>query len=488
MSTFSYSTIGIGNRDVTQITTTIGLASRLEIGEWAHVESPDDSDVIIVDAKKSEPVAERYGKTHLLVALADKGSTTSPISLVLERPAGYSALINLFRSLETRVMAQRTHNRETTANPSTANQQVPKKKPPVATPKPAAKTEHSDHPKPPPPVQSALSPPTVETPVPESMLPGERPTETPAASLNTKKSSQPDDSMADIEIADIQELLADAPATANGSLTSDDTAEKVVSQNIRAATETTTSSRKSTPPPTEKATPVVNLTLIRGGRHAPTAVEPPSLDNVVRPARRFYPASRLLGMIHSVIAKGTSAEISHPDFPPLSIFPVSEWFQFDCELGECPALFRVSSTELFFREISSQKKPKSTQEWLPRPLWALSYTAAYFGSEGRLMQHCSPWDQLQLLQEPDFSLLPHEDEHPALATYLLEHQADIETIAKDTGIELPSIINFTNACQEAHLLHRIPQEEKESPSKRPQSEKPHRYRVFSWFRKPFSKS
>ncbi len=179
------------------------------------------------------------------------------------------------------------------------------------------------------------------------------------------------------------------------------------------------------------------------------------LDNFLRPGRRFYPATRLLGLLRAIVSSGNSTEINHPSLKPLNVFPIGEWFQYSGELNNSIELFQTPFYELTINPLNNLKKPKETQEWTPQPLWTLSYAAAYFGSEGRLLQSCSPTDWLQLTATPDFSMIPHTNEHKELAAYLIRYKTDIQTIARETQISLSTIIDFTNACQEIRLLKRM---------------------------------
>jgi hypothetical protein len=516
MSMFSYTTIGIGNKDVTQINTTVGLARRLEIGDWAACSTPDKSDVIFYNADTRSEVAERFARDHHLVALSGKHRDHPNTPFVLEQPASYTAIIALFKSLEMSILANRL---DSPAPASEAPESTLKAADAAARDKATTNTRQQ------PPAIEAVQPrpaasenaPTSDTPKQSATTAAEPPR--PTASDDATASDAPKQSpsieaepprpavakVSKATVVTIKQALpsgSDTPGIKPVATKEPQAAQVVAPISLKKPTEEPSKEAAKVPEPAptknkddKPAKPAVSLTVVKTTRKSRPAEVVPSLDNVVRPARRFYPASRLLGTIRSIIANGTSAEISHPDFPPLSIFPVSEWFQFAMPLEECPELFRISSTEFTYREISSQRKPRATQEWSPQPLWALSYSAAYYGSEGRLLQHCAPYDLLQLISMPDFGSIPHTPEHKRLAEYLLTHQSDIETIARDTGITLSTVIDFTNACHETRLLARVnlPGND-EAPTKttnpaRPEKSqrKTNRYRVFSWLKSPFSR-
>lgn len=176
------------------------------------------------------------------------------------------------------------------------------------------------------------------------------------------------------------------------------------------------------------------------------------MSAMMRPARMYYPATRLLGLIRRVMLEEKSKEIYTAGFPPIQIFPISKAFIFSGRLDESEELFKKPLFEFDVREIKNSSPPALKRNAAPKPISILLYTAALYGSEGKYCQHAPPHGKIKLSKKPDFDQLPHTRDHLTLAEHLLKNSADILSIAKETGCELNEIVNFHNACCELHLV------------------------------------
>lgn len=192
--------------------------------------------------------------------------------------------------------------------------------------------------------------------------------------------------------------------------------------------------------------------MLRPEVPAITTPDPLSMSALMRPARMYYPSTRLLGLIRRVISEGRSKEIYTAGFPPIQIFPISKAFIFSGRLDESEELFKKPPFEFDVREIKNSSPPALKGNEGPKPISILLYTAALFGSEGKYCQHAPPHGKIKLSEKPDFEQLPHTQNHLKLAEHLLQNSADLLSIAKDTGCELNEIVNFHNACCELHLV------------------------------------
>ncbi|MES9981284.1 MAG: hypothetical protein ABW107_21430, partial [Candidatus Thiodiazotropha sp. 6PLUC5] len=95
--------------------------------------------------------------------------------------------------------------------------------------------------------------------------------------------------------------------------------------------------------------------------------------------------------------------------------------------------------------------------WDARPLWLLFYLAALYGSGGRLMENNTTEDRLSLTSEPDFEVVPHDLDYRKIAEYMMTNESqDIQKIADGAGVNVKTVIDFCNACQEIDLIDRTP--------------------------------
>jgi len=171
-----------------------------------------------------------------------------------------------------------------------------------------------------------------------------------------------------------------------------------------------------------------------------------------RPAMRFYRYTRLLGLLHSIFDKNKSVIVTHPTLPTLVVSPERGVFGSVDPLDSELELFSMPAYKFQVQEVSSVDLDEVMADYIIQPLWALFYSAALFGAEGRLMETMVASDVLRLERMPDFKRVPHCKEHLKLAKYLVSHSADIIGLAQITRTPLPMVIDFCNACEEAELI------------------------------------
>lgn len=178
------------------------------------------------------------------------------------------------------------------------------------------------------------------------------------------------------------------------------------------------------------------------------------VDDRYRRARRFVEETRFLGLIRDILNRGRTTEITHPDYPAVTIFPGENAYT---SLGDpmmIPGMFRASSLEFFKREIGDVIASVMLSVDQRRPLFQLIYCAALFGSEGRLFPHSDPNDVLFLVDEPDFGSVPYTTEHRDLSRQMLDGPATVSGIAEFSGVEIGTVIDFCNACDATGLIRR----------------------------------
>ncbi len=191
----------------------------------------------------------------------------------------------------------------------------------------------------------------------------------------------------------------------------------------------------------------------------------PQAEEQFRPARRFVEETRFLGLIGDVLRRRRTTEITHPDFPSVTIFPLENAYT---SLGDpmmIPAMFRASSLEFFKREIGDVIASVMLTIDQKRPLFQLVYCAALFGSEGRLFPHSDPNDLVFLVDEPDFGSVPYTAEHRNLARQMLDGPASIAGIAKFAGVDIHTVIDFCNACEAVGLIRKGVSPDSETPGR-----------------------
>lgn len=179
---------------------------------------------------------------------------------------------------------------------------------------------------------------------------------------------------------------------------------------------------------------------------------PVALDEIIRPAKRFYPEMRLLGIIKSLISSAENCHLKHQHYPPLTIYPQTNTYSFAASLENAHDIFQIPAKEFAIDPFNWHEKMHSSSNEVTQPLWVLIYAATLYGSEGRLLQNTDAHVTIRLRETPDFSKIPHTDEHLRIATYLRDYAANLSQIATVTQTSIRTVIDFTNACREINLV------------------------------------
>jgi hypothetical protein len=192
---------------------------------------------------------------------------------------------------------------------------------------------------------------------------------------------------------------------------------------------------------------------------------PTSADDLFRPARRFIPNLRLLGLIQEIISNGGSYRISLPGFQDVLIWPHAALFQCEADITVMPEIFRRPWSE--FNLAVVKKQPPLEFIDTSHPLILLRYLAALHGSEGRLMLGVNAQAKLRLKALPDIDLLGCTPEQQRLAMHLHDYPASLGELATATETVISDVIDFTNACREIGLIEEVHQPPETTSSNNP---------------------
>jgi hypothetical protein len=185
-----------------------------------------------------------------------------------------------------------------------------------------------------------------------------------------------------------------------------------------------------------------------------------------RPARKFFEAARLLGILKEAVERGQVTAVMHHRHPPLWIYPEQGLYATPFEAALTPRMFRTLASEFSVRTLGGARGRDPLPKWDKGRLGRLLYLAALYGSEGRLLKGNHFGDRLRLRAAPDFGALPDVAGHRVVADFMLGRRADIATVAAETGVSVETVIDFCNACEQVLLIDR------ESVDSEPVSEPP----------------
>ena len=206
---------------------------------------------------------------------------------------------------------------------------------------------------------------------------------------------------------------------------------------------------------TPAATPVVtarNNDSLVDDAESTIAGAPAYIASMVRPAKRFFEVTRLLGVLKHIVHQDRAIRISHPIYPTITVFPTQRYFTARRDPLDVPEMFRESALAFRTRDVDQKLDLLTASLTRHEPLWKLFYCATLHGSEGRLLPHYQPEDRLHLLDAPDFTAVPSTPEHVEIADYMTRNAASLEEIVRATSADVRTVIDFCNACEEIGLL------------------------------------
>jgi hypothetical protein len=173
----------------------------------------------------------------------------------------------------------------------------------------------------------------------------------------------------------------------------------------------------------------------------------------------FQPTKYLLGLLQTAIQIGQAQRLSCAGLPPLYLLP-QEQLCFTKALN----MSRLDSSQkilygAFAEHIdhvnlseAELKQEVAYQQLSSYPIETILWLATLYASHGRLITESAKKNMIKLKQWPNFIVLPHDPKHIHLAAFMLKHTADLATIAIQTRVSLPMVIDFFNACQIIGLI------------------------------------
>ena len=187
----------------------------------------------------------------------------------------------------------------------------------------------------------------------------------------------------------------------------------------------------------------------------------------------FNPQFHFLGLIKKAIGDGIARRCSVADGARILIAPKQMTYYsavtdiealqslcqaqpFDVQIEALPDWDPKESKETIQvgRMLMRAQTDSVTAGMASSPLAGLLWYASLSVSNGRLLQGCRGDELVRLKQAPDFTWLPHPENHLKLARFMQESSADLLTVAKRTGIPLAQVYDFHNACAALGLIER----------------------------------
>jgi hypothetical protein len=187
----------------------------------------------------------------------------------------------------------------------------------------------------------------------------------------------------------------------------------------------------------------------------------------------FNPAFHFLGLIQKTIADGITRHCVHPGCPEVYLVPTEHtYYTATANIDALTALCLAAPFDLNVELLPDWRPPAATKDndvqagrmlihrktatsgsgLVARPLSELMWFATLSASNGQLLQGCHADVAVRLKEMPDFSRFYHRGYDLVLADFLLKKRADLPTAAQATGIPLPHVFEFYNACVVVGLI------------------------------------
>ncbi|MCU7829284.1 MAG: hypothetical protein KZQ85_09475 [Candidatus Thiodiazotropha sp. (ex Myrtea sp. 'scaly one' KF741663)] len=405
MSAYKITEIGFEQPDAIFFSTTVEMASGYDISEWVCV-GDEDADVILVNMDlETDPTGTlpdtftQQNESPILVSCSQNGEKTAPFSHSLQKPITYSMLVILLQKLELELSA--------------AKEDLPE---PQAHEQEALESDTE---------QDSSTPEQEATPS-ETALPSE--------TQETAGPSEIENAQIQIVHHDVAETLAEKVSPTPHIETNN------VNVDTGAASDALSSEN------------VIDLHRSSNTNHkVDTHLE---MD---RPARRFYDATRLLGVLIKAKKSGQDAEITHDMYPSLRIYPGHMLYAYTSNTELPPEMFRTLASGFSTRPLTKMSEKELQENWSRQPLWLLFFIATLYGSEGRLRENGSLDDRLRLISKPDFEMIPRHADYGAILSFMTVNPlSDLKTIGEGAGASIKTVVDFCNACEEIGILERIP--------------------------------
>ena len=173
----------------------------------------------------------------------------------------------------------------------------------------------------------------------------------------------------------------------------------------------------------------------------------------------FQPAKYLLGLLQTAIQIGQAQRLSCAGLPPLYLLPQEQLcFTKPLNISRLDSsqkiLYGAFAEHIDHRNLSEAelKQEIASQQLSAYPVETILWLATLYASHGRLITESTKRSLVKLKQWPNFIVLPHDPKHIHLAAFMLKHTADLATIATQTRVSPPTVIDFFNACKIIGLI------------------------------------
>ncbi len=495
---FTLAQIGLDHREDALCDTVLTLAAGIELGQWQRSDDPNTADLVIISAERQTALAALGDNPSRLVAIVGEAPERPSDWLHAPRPLSYAGLLRLLREAESRLGAEQhsfeawtehfLHPPVTLETTPVDTNPSPDESTDIPSPSAAENEEEDEE------ANAATPPAPAEAPEAPASVTEAEPAPRTTIENDTPISTEPDPlptleiAIDDVEI--LESLLArtavDEPLTEIHLKPSAITeAPDLPGDSDNGPSETMLDEQ----PRLAKVIPLPLVKQIKAPPDEADAADPgknvspaqphrPNHNDLFRPARRFIPKLRLLGLVREIIADGDSYTISHVQYPDIFVWPRSGMFQCEADLREMPALFRRPWSEF---KLTSLRQYPALADTPSHPLHLLSYLAALHGSEGKLMLGIDADASFKLKERPNFDLLGCTTVQERLTTHLLDYPATLGELATATQTAIPEVIDFTNACREIGLIDEVSRNPKTPPSNSGQG-------LFGRLRKRWSRS
>ena len=441
MAKLKLSITGFDIPETTFIKTSVELASGMDIGQWIMVED-EEADAVLVntDALSCQAAIAQYAaagheKEGLFISCSKDCTQSSAASLSLKRPVTYPALVSLLTGLQVEL-------RKSGAD---------------STPKTVAKPQKIIHPA----IPRPLPPPKASPSIIVNRILKDLPTQEFELEKESSIAAEPTTEVEYLDSVEDSVNISDLFKAAEISVLND----------IVLPADAEPELVPSKAPTLEQASPKPKQSPIHSVEHFHSShiglMEGNERDLLLldRPARRFYEATRFLGILKSSIEKNQATEITHYRFPAVRIYPDQKTYATPRNSKFPIKMFRTLAVEFSNQKLTKMSEREAPVDWQIKPLWQLLFLATLYGAEGRLMEGTQLSDKLQLISEPDYHIVPKKPAYEAIARTLQAHESvTLKTIADQSGVRIETVIDFCNACEEAQLIKRLPSEKPDDPA------------------------
>lgn len=172
--------------------------------------------------------------------------------------------------------------------------------------------------------------------------------------------------------------------------------------------------------------------------------------------RTFTPQQYLLGLVQTTIREGLTRKYSLSGCADIVVLPEKNLYYSSAKLENLKAIFEAPADKIKVSLIDLKKLDNIMDQLTTRskPLDDLLWSAALYGSKGRLLTGVNLEEIIRLKYWPDIAHLPNYAQNLPIAAFLNGNATDLNTVAEQTETPLPVVYNFYNACETLGFLEK----------------------------------